>query len=294
MKILEKISKIFQNKNIQSILCVLLGCYFIPVLFITIAFWGGTALTGTIIEWLIYSPLILFIGLMLFMPAFILIFFIFKNTNNTSLKILSFSFLIPFFNLVYFYIESYMSISMIYYSCVLGALWLFLILPSVFIITLCLPKKILQIKKQILLTTFLTFLLGWMLVGITFLTKISQNNSNAKQRTWFWNPIIMHQLDAYHPIINDIETHKKQNGKYPKNVSFNNVVSKSYPYYSYQTFNDNNDFILSVSQYKIENNCIFCYRFCSSQALPKCKAMGYKHGYTYWQLGKWVYESFDD
>lgn len=294
MNILEQITKIFQNKNIQSILYVLLGCYFVPVLIITIAFWGGAALTDAIIKWLIYAPLILFIGLILFMPAFILIYFIFKNTNNTSLKILSFSFLIPSFNLVYFYIESYMSILMIYYSCVLGALWLFLILPSIFIITLCLPKKILKIKKQILITTFLTFIFGWMLVGIIFLTKISQNNSNAKPRTWFWNPIITHQLDAYRPIINDIKTYKKQNGKYPKNIQLNKIVSKPYPYYSYQTFTDNKDFILSVSQYEIKNDCVFCYRYCSSQTLPNCKAIGYYKGSTYWRLGEWVYEYFND
>lgn len=294
IKISETIKNIFKNNTVQSISLLVIGCYLLSSFIIAFLFRGGTASNGLIFHWLIYFPLILLLNFIIFSPAYIAVYLVFKKTNKTYLRVLSVSFFIPFLNLIYFYIEMHMSVSSIYYSCMIGALWLFLILPSVFFITLFIPKKILQIKKLVLLTTFFTMVFGWLLIGSIIPISIIQRKLFPKQRTQFWNPIIIHQLEDYRPIINHIKLYQVQKGKFPKNISSFKIYSKSYPYYSYETFNNEKDFVLSVSKYEFKKHCIFCYRYCSNRELPGCKAIGFSKGSTYWQLGNWVYEYLDD
>ena len=108
-----------------------------------------------------------------FLPAEILIFVICKKIYSEKWKIFWSAFLIPFCNMIYFLCERIWQYFK-YHSCIdtefyadsefLGIISLVIILPLTFFITLCIPSKKLNYKKQIIKSSALMMLLGWVLV----------------------------------------------------------------------------------------------------------------------------------
>lgn len=288
---LEDIKKIVKNDYFKFFLFALIGFYLITSLLMLLAFWDGSQRNNIILKWLAYSPFILILNIVIFTPSFLAIWYVFKKTSTIIWRILSISFFIPLLILIYFYIESFMSIETIYFSCMVGAFWLFFILPCTFILTAFIPSKLFKIKKQTLLTIFLMGIFGWLLIASIIPTAMISRIIFPKPRTWYYNPITIHRLEDYRPIINYIKNYKAKNGKYPKNVNLIKVNSKKFPYYKYQILNDQNDFTLSVSENK--GSFIYCYRYCSKEELADCKAIGYNNGLIYWKIGDWIYKTYD-
>lgn len=282
-KYLLNIKKTLSNQNVQTVISFFI-CTWVLSFVIILIFFKTETVINEFSEWLFCY----IISLIAFIPAYIVIYFLFKCIKETFLRIFSIAFFIPFFNLLYFYLESFMSVDTIYYTCILGALWLFVILPCMLITAIILPKSFLKMKTKIIITIILTITCGWSLIALIIPIGYIKTNIFPKQRTWIWNPIRIHQLEDYRPAIDYIENYRLQHGQYPIDITAINPISSSFPYYNYATHNNGNDFILSVSEYKDLSHSN--YKYCSSPKLSHCTAVGYGTDMTmHFKLGDWVY-----
>lgn len=227
--------------------------------------------------------------------AFVPIWIIFKLTEKLKWRILSTAFFIPLVNFIWFFIEGYCCPdSYVPLSLLVAYIWLFAILPVSFLIILCIPKKYFQIKWKVILTILLTEVFGWLLAYSVIPIWAIRDKFFTQPQTSYYNLNTLISLKDYDPAIKYIENYKSKNGKYPKNINTLKIKSENYPNYKYITYNNNKDFVLLVSDYELDpNGAMYGFRYCSSEKLPDCKAIGYKDGNNSLKIGKWVY-LFDD
>lgn len=276
----------FKNSSIKSIILLTAFIYIVSTISIAIFFHGAIVCNDMIMLWLLLFPIILFI----FIPAFISISFLYKKITRTVGRIFLFSIIIPLYNLILYFIDSFLNAGECGYSELIGASWLFLILPTTLIIAIVIPKKFLHKKKLIIITTILMWFAGWF-----FILSIIPINAifykSVASRTWIWNPFILQDLKEYDSVIEYIENYKVINGVYPHDLNSLNINAENYPYFRYTTENKQSDFILAISKYKYFE--ISSYRYCSSRALEKCNAFRHYNPKISLNIGKWVYYRYD-
>ncbi len=229
--------------------------------------------------------LISFLSLLALIPAALPIYIAYKITKNYEEKkkniINSFSiaFSIPFVNFIYLLFLETCKGGYGIYPLIIGYFWLSIILPVFLFIFLLIPKKRFVHKKFFLLTILLTVIFECFFVAIsTFGLDLKYTYQEFKE------------LNEYRPIINYIEQYKKQNGVYPRALRKDLIVPKNYTYYQYETFNNNQDFKLNVSDYATVS-----YTYCSNKKLNGCdkhsKSLPFMHRYK--QEEKWIIEDID-
>lgn len=286
LKALLKTAK--QNEMLHVTIILIFGCYIFSALSILIFFWNENARDELVTSWLLYFPLIL----LLFSPAFLLIYKDIRRQEPTIGKIFFSAIIIPFLNLVYFYIEIFMSPNRSDYSNILAACWLFLILPSLLFVSIFIPNKIFKFKKEFIITTLLTGAFGVaLMIAILPINFILQKQLYS--RTSYWNPITSYELKAYNPTIKYLEDYKNKNGVYPENISNLKPKSEAFPYYIYETFNERKDFVLSVRENDDFTSDVTCYKYCSNKNLKNCTATGFGlDGYLKLRIKDWIYYTY--
>lgn len=214
------------------------------------------------------NPLILIMPLIAFIPVIILLYFLFKKIKEKKARIFLIAFLIPFLNLIYCVIEHQLVGQPEMVSMMIGASVLFIILPLSFVISCCLPKRLLPIKKEVILTIPLMGLFGFVLI---FCSGLINNYIDDKVNPYY--------LKKYDPIIEQIEEYKAKNGAYPKKVEDS---AKKYKNFYYYTRNNDKDYILRVSNYYTK-----VFNYCSNKEFDECHP--HKTNYAdYIQFGKWI------
>ena len=221
------------------------------------------------------SPILLVIFyLIIFSPAILILYFLFKKIKNTKGRIFLTAILLPLNNLLYFFIEYIYSDYSPIFSVMIGAFSLFVVVPLIFIIVMLIPQKILQIKWQAVITIVLTGIFGWIFVIFTyFLIATVMPKADAKN------------LEKYDVIIENLEGYKKQNGVYPKTTEDN---IKKFHYFKYEPINDDKDYILTV--YNTYSNH---YNYCTTPEPVGCHPDNKYYYMIYKQFGKWI-EAIDD
>jgi len=217
-------------------------------------------------------------SLLLIIPAALPVFLVYKLTKNYEKKnkdiinMFSIAFFIPFMNFILlWYSKIFNNNGTQLDAFLVGSIWLFIILPTLFAIVIFIPKKIFSYKKWALLTITLTGLIGWILIFTSFLLD---------------NLSIIVELEEFRPTINYIKQYKNTHGIYPTNLKGNLPNSKSYSSYHYIIFNKGNDFKLSVGGSK---NSISNYNYCSSTNFNGCSTDS-KPPIIRHKLGDWIEE----
>ncbi len=252
-------------KNILKILGIWLGV----ILIITFLFGCflsrfDAEITGEFFWVLIISSFGFFI---VFSPAILVLYLLFKKIRNKNLRILLTAFVIPFTNFIYLFIE-YFCFNDNYKSYIIGLFTLCFTLPLFFIIGLCTPKSILPIKWNIVKTVVLTAIFGIFLIYLSLF--IISNLEDIK---------VKNKLEYYDVLINEIENYKQQKGVYPQKIE--DKVQK-FKEFNYDTKNSGKDYILTVGDSYFKK-----YNYCSTDKLEDCypKETGNS---SCEKFGKWI------
>ena len=112
----------------------------------------------------------LFYLLILFIPAFIGMYFVSKTNLNELTKTLIYAFLIPFTNMVYYLVLPSPTHEITEY---IGFLSLFFCCPMIFTISILVPQKWYPNKKRLIIGTILMFCIGIILIWISYAIKPS-------------------------------------------------------------------------------------------------------------------------
>ena len=232
--------------------------------------------------WILYSPFLI----LLFSPAFFTIHCIYKKYNKGIRLILAAN-ILPFFTLIYYFIDAFCSAEDPFTAMLIGFAWLFIILPAILIITFFIPNKLISLKKELAIFIVLTWILGWFYI-FAFIPICSAIYKKVNtHRTWYWNPFIIYQLDKYKSTIKYLENYKEKNREYPSNLIIKNENPDEFPYISYTTYNNGKDFILIVSPYRyIESGS---FRYCTNNKLPKCQPTGINQREMILCISDWLY-----
>ncbi len=201
----------------------------------------------------------------IFFPALIALYFLFKKYKSIKARIFLVSFIFPFINAIYYIIERYIGDgSFALTSMIIGWYSLFVVLPLLFISILCMPKSLLPFKKEAIYTSIIMWIMGWFLILFSNIFIVICDN--------FIDKI---ELKKYDKVINQIEDYKIQNGVYPSEIE-NNFENLHY-------FRENggNDYIISV--YKSDAQ----YNYCSAEKIKGC-AEGYYDYSSHKKSGKWI------
>lgn len=214
-------------------------------------------------------PITHILYVLVFLPAIIVLYFLFKKFKGAKARILLTAFLIPFSNMIYYFIEYFIiNNTDCYVSMFIGFYSIVLLLPSLLFATLFVPKSLLPFKKEVIKTLSLMFLFGWILIFITgFLARnIDDITDNFK-------------IQKYEPVIEQIEQYKKENSVYPDSAE---DTVKLYKNFSYRVLNDNKDYILTISNHYTKE-----FNYCSNVILSGCHPETTSHVY-YKEFGKWI------
>ena len=208
-----------------------------------------------------------------FLPAIIVLYFLFKKIKNINLRIILIAFIIPFTNLIYYIIEHFL-IDFEIFSMIIGFYTLFVFLPTALIVTLCAPKSILPFKKEFIKANILMGIIGWILICLSsFITDFIE-----------WK-IELNILNKYQPVIETIEQYKSENGLYPQNIDDNIKLFKNF---NYEPQDNNNGFILELS-----NHWEKSYNYCSDSEYQHCKE-GWYSGGAHKKIGNWIKADYSD
>lgn len=227
------------------------------------------------------------ISLFIIIPALLPILLIYKITENCEQKkraiinMFSIAFFIPLMNFIYFcYSEIYLNSSPPdLYPYIIGFFWLCVLLPSLFIITLLIPKQKFQYKKFTLLTIFITGVMGWIFVftGLSISSWISTNRT-------------LSGLKEYESSIGYIKKYKNEHKIYPTSLNEKLINAKTFPYYEYKIYHNKKDFILKISdsKYFVHN-----YNYCSNKTMDGCHEATIRP-MEYRKVGNWIEETYND
>ncbi len=117
---------------------------------------------------------------LVFLPAILLLWFLFKKIKNPYWRCALIALLIPLNNSIYYIIEYNPNIPFTFtqapvnYTVIIGICSLCWILPLAFITFLLTPKSIFKIKWYAVLTTILMFIFGWIIAYYTLLLPLSK------------------------------------------------------------------------------------------------------------------------
>ena len=219
------------------------------------------------------SPFIIIISfVIIFSPAILLLYLLFKKIKNVKGRIVLTAFLIPFTNMIYLLIEHLCIEDFAIISLIIGFCALFIFLPLSFISILFVPEKWLPIKWQIVITIILTEIFGWILVFcsgllISFIDSVIVSKIDAKN------------LEKYEVIMENLEEYKARNGVYPEKAE--DTVKKFESFY-YEPINSNSGYTISVF-----NKFHKGYKYCTTPEPEGChpESKGYA---DYEQFGKWI------
>ena len=185
---------------------------------------------GAALVFAIVSP---FIVLIVFLPAIIALYFLFKKVKDSLTRIYLIAFIIPFTNLIYLFIEHYFLIGsdgMI--SMTIGFIMLFMFLPLTLITTFCTPKIFLPIKKDMIITQLLLIVIGWIMVILSgILINLSDNIVNSIK------------INKYNSIIESLEHYKTEHNRYPSQVE---DTVKCYKNFEYKTEDNSQEYVLML------------------------------------------------
>ena len=208
----------------------------------------------------------------IFSPALIGLYFLFKKYSNIKTRMFLVAFLIPFNNFIYLFIEHmfFSQNTWDFISMIIGAYTLFMILPCILITTIFIPKAILPFKKEAIITNFLTGICGWILIILSGIIIGLVSNIADKM-----------VLKQYDYVINYLEKCKNKEGIYPGDIDdkFKNII--------YEARDNNKEYVLKINIRNVE------YYYCSDKQYEDCKT-GYRGGYYYSKLGKWTRGVLDD
>lgn len=210
----------------------------------------------------------------LFSPAIIALYFLFKKIQNKNLRILLTAFLIPFNNLIYLAIGHFFYNDLEALSILGGFASLFMILPIALVVTFCIPKSLLSFKKEAIFTNILMWFFGW---GLIFIALTVGDCIDKRVEAI--------RLSKYEPIIQQLEEYKSQNGVYPESIKDS---VKAYKEFSYKPQDEGKDFVLNVG-----NHWTMSYYYCSNDEYYYCKK-GWHDGGNYTKLGKWTKADYSD
>lgn len=201
------------------------------------------------------------------------ILFIFKLTKKYDdkkkqfVRMFSLAFSIPFINAVFYLIAGVLGQYDALIFLVIGAIWLFAILPFLAMtVTAVMIIKNASFKKILftLLTVFMIYI-GYILAII--LISPAENLATANKESGILNK-------EYGYTINYLNSYKNAYGVYPAVLDKEYVHAKQLTDYTYQTLNNQKDFKLSLGE--------FIY-YCSNQELPDCIVKG-----SYKRVGDWI------
>ena len=211
------------------------------------------------------APIILpVLVLIIFLPAFIVLYFLFKKYKSVKARIFLTAFMFPFTNAVYYIIEHYTGDGIELTSMIIGFYSLFGILPLVFLTALCIPKSLFPYKKEAIITPIIMWFMGWLLIVFSNIFLVVCDN--------FIDKIA---LKKYDKVINQIEDYKIQNGIYPNEIEimFDNLY--------YMPENGGNDYIISVYKSDVQ------YNYCTTPEIKGCSE-GYYDYSSHKKSGKWI------
>jgi hypothetical protein len=120
-----------------------------------------------------------FAFIIVFSPAIIISWLLFKKIINPYWRCVLVSLLIPLNNVIYYIIEYKLNIPFTFtqapvnYTIIIGICSLCWILPMTFITLLSTPKEILKCKWYAVLTVVLIFILGWIIAYYTLLLPLT-------------------------------------------------------------------------------------------------------------------------
>ena len=213
--------------------------------------------------------------LLIFAPAIVTVYFLFKKVKDSLTRIYLIAFIIPFTNLIYLLIEHYFifgSDGMM--SMFIGFFILFMFLPLTLITTCFIPKVWLPLKKDMITTQLLLITIGWIMVVLSgFLINISDNIVNSIK------------INKYNSIIESLEHYKTEHNRYPSQVE---DTVKCYKNFEYKTEDNSQEYVLMLY-----NSPAFLLNYCSSDKLKECK-LGYHNGRYNRKFGKWVKSVYND
>ena len=287
-----KLKNLLKNEKVQSVI-ILIGLFYIISSFLLIVlFWDASVLKEIVPYWIILAPL----PFLVFTPTIAVLYcLLYRKKSNSNIakfiKLAITAFSIPFTNLFYMYIEHFMTCDRPFDTMLLGAVWLFLILPTILIVSIVIPKRFCKLKKEFIILAILMEVFGWGLIATIPLTNEIVWKIIPQNQTSFWNPILLHQLNKFEPAIKHIYDYKEKHGKYPNDILNIKINSDEFTRYSYIVYNNNQDFVLNVAKYEFSD--IPAYRYCSSEKLEHCKAIG-RDGYVVqYKIGNWIYYNYD-
>lgn len=183
------------------------------------------------------------------------------------IRMFSIAFIIPFINAVFYLISAALGQYDPLIFIVIGAVWLFAILPFLAIIVIAV-----MIIKQVPIKQILFFLLTVLLIYIGYIIAIVLISPAETS-------VVMNKESAmfekeYGSTIDYLNSYKKTYGVYPLTLDKNYVHATQLTDYTYQILNNQKDFKLSLGE--------FIY-YCSNQELPDCIVKD-----SYKRVGDWI------
>ena len=263
------------NEKYKNILKII-GIWFGVILILTFLWWFFFERTDfkSVLKYfliLVASP----IGFcVLFSPAILALYFLFKKIQNKNLRILLTAFLIPFNNLIYLAVGHFFYDDLESLSVTAGFISLFMFLPVALVATFCIPKSLLPFKKEAILTNILMWFIGWGLIIVALIAGGYIDELIEKI-----------SLSKYEPIIQQLEDYKQKNGVYPDSIEDKVGVYKEF---SYKPQDYNKDFVLNLS-----NHWTMSYYYCSNDEYYYCQE-GWHDGGYYTKIGKWTKADYSD
>ncbi len=216
----------------------------------------------------------------IYSPTIISLYFLFKRFNELKTRIWLTAFVFAINNIIYIIIEHLLT-QQHTLSLIMVLLVANLVIPTVMIAVLVIPKKILPYKKEIIISTVLIYVLcmGFIIATNFVIEKIGMNQDKKL-------------LEKYEIVIESIENHKTKYGGYPYEIPKIKDLPQNdednYPYYKYGLRNESKDYVLII-----QPSSNVQYHYCSNKTFEECQDGWHNHRIQR-KFGKWTRSILDD